>query len=236
LKFKPTQANRQTLSGIRIFQDLTGEECDAVARFCTAGLYARNTTVVSDKDNTHDVFFIASGLVRVTTLSVSGKEVMFRDMGPGSVFGDLSAIDGQTRSASVITLDNSLIVWMTADAFWKALENYPSVNRAVLKGLVYLVRRLSERVKEFSTLGVKQRLHVELLRLARTSMTGENSASISPPPTHAVLASRISTHREGVTRELHKLTEQGLLAKQKGALLVPDVAQLASLVNFVENE
>jgi len=224
------------LSGVQIFQDLTADESAALARSCHAGIFSANKPVVSARDDTHDVYFVASGKVRVTIISVAGKEVTFRDMGPGSVFGDLSAIDGQARSANVITLEESLIAWMSADVFLDTLERYSSVSRAMLLVLTDLVRRLSERVVEFSTLGVKNRLHAELLRLAREAMVGENSANISPSPTHAGLASRISTHREAVTRELHELAGLGLLERRKGALFVHDVDRLAHMVSQVKGE
>ena len=236
MRFKPIQASRQILSGVQIFQGLEADEYAALAKSCHAGIFSPNETVVSVKDDTHDVYFVASGKVRATIISVSGKEVTFRDMGPGSTFGDLSAIDGKERSASVITLEDSLIAWMPAVAFWDALERYPSVSRAMLIELTSLVRRLSERVIEFSTLGAKNRLHAELLRLTRDAMIGENSASISSPPTHAEIASRISSHREAITRELHDLSVSGLLERRKGALIIHDVARLAHMVSQVKGE
>ena len=234
MKFKPVQASHQALSGVRIFKGLSTEECSSLAQLCSAGLYDANQSVVSAQDDTHDVYFVASGKVRVTILSKSGKEVSFRERGPGSSFGDLSAIDGNTRSASVVTLEDSLVVRMSADVFWDALQRYPSMNREVLKELANLVRLLSERVIEFSTLGVNNRLHAELLRLAKEAMTGENSARIVRPPTHAALASRISSHREAITRELQELSKSGVLEKHQGSLIVNDVERLAQMVSQVK--
>ncbi len=236
LRFKPVQLSRQALCGVQIFKDLTAGECAGLAKLCHAGIYASNEQVLSDKDKTHDVYFIISGKVRATIFSATGKEVTFRDMGPGSTFGDLSAIDGQARSANIITLEDSLIAWMSAENFWKTLEQHPVVSHAMLKILTGLIRRLSERVVEFSTLGAKNRLHAELLRLARDSMLDENTARIAPPPTHAEIASRISSHREAVTRELHKLAGAGLLERRKGELIVHDVDRLTQMVSQVKGE
>ena len=90
------------------------------------------------------------------------------------------------------------------------------------------VRRLTTRVFEFSTMAVRQRLRAELLRQA---MPGAgDSAAIDPVPTHAELASRISTHREAVSREMAWLEGRGLVAKKGKALVIPDVARIRALI------
>ena len=102
-----------------------------------------------------------------------------------------------------------------------------------MKELAGSVRALTERVFEFSALAVGNRVHAELLRLARDHMNDDNTALIRPAPTHAEIASRISTHREAVTRELNQLSHDGLVERQPNALFVRDVERLARLVRDV---
>ena len=142
------------------------------------------------------------------------------------MFGDLSAIDGKPRSATVVALTDSLIVSMSADTYWDALKRYPEVCAESLKELTSLIRLLCERVVEFSTLGVKSRIYAELLRLANKHPQEDNSAEISPAPTHADIASRVSTHREAVTREMSHLTQIGVIERSSGTLMICDVAEL----------
>ena len=183
-----------------------------------------------------DVFFIVSGKVRATMYSRSGKEVSFRDLGPGKMFGELSAIDDKPRSVDVMALTDAFILSMPAKDFWQSLQDYPLVTAATLRDLTSLVRHLSERIIEFSTLGVKNRIHAELLRLARENMQGDRIATISPAPTHADIASRVSTHREAVTRELNHLAHAGLIERERGALVVRDVNRLVQMVHDVRGE
>ncbi|MDX1485398.1 MAG: helix-turn-helix domain-containing protein, partial [Alphaproteobacteria bacterium] len=91
-------------------------------------------------------------------------------------------------------------------------------------------------VFEFSTLAVKNRIHAELLRLARRSGIEGNRASLSPAPTHSEIASRVSTHREAVTRELNAMAKDGLIARSGGGLVVTDVERLAEMVEEVTGE
>ncbi len=227
------QPTAETLSGVEFFRDLARDDRQALASRCHAHRYAAKQQIVSHADESTDVYFIVSGQVRATIYSVSGKEVTFRDLGAGEMFGDLAAIDGKPRSATVVTLTDSFIVSMSADVFRDVLRDYPAVCMTALQELTGLVRLLCERVIELSTLGVKNRIHAELLRLAQKNMKDNNTAVISPAPTHADIAHRISTHREAVTRELSHLAHTGVLERSSGMFVIKDVAQLSRMVEEV---
>ena len=228
-----SEASNKSLGGIRILQGLSADDLDALRKRCAWRRFSVGQQIVGHQDDTHDVCFVVSGHVRVIIYSLSGKEVTFRDIASGEIFGELAAIDGERRSASVIALSDTLIASITASEFWDVLRTYPLVWETTLKRLTGYVRDLSERVFEFSTLAVKNRIHAELLRLAQDYMRGENWAQISPAPTHADIASRVSTHREAVTRELSELSHAGLVERVSGTLIVRDVRQLQKMVDEV---
>jgi len=223
-----------TLAGIELFSDMNTEERNGIAKMCRGHRYQANELIVSYLDNTGDVFFIVSGIVRVTIYSKSGKEITFRDIPAGHMFGELSAIDGKPRSAHVIALDKSSIVFVSTDVFWELLSDYPDFARKTLIYLANLVRLLSDRVVEFSTLGVKNRIHAELLRLGRDGECNGNSVVICPAPTHSEIANRVSTHREAVTREMGILTGQGIIRKKGKSLIIHDLERLEKIVFQIE--
>jgi len=224
----------ETLLGVKLFQSLGQEERKALARRCQGYRYPPRHEIVSHEDLTDDVYFLVGGRVRATIFSRSGKEVAFRDLEPGAVFGDLSAIDGQPRCANVITLEESAVLRMSSEAFREALMAHPEMAMLALRELTDLVRRLSDRVVEFSTLGVNNRIHAELLRLANQCPRQGKTVEIPDPPTHADFASRVATRREAVTKELGHLAEQGLLERRAGALVVRDVERLRAMVDEVK--
>ena len=225
----PIQPNAQTLAGIELFRDLDADSRADIAARCQAHRYAAGEQVMAADDPGRDVLFVVSGSVRVTLYSPAGKEVIFRDQTAGEMLGELAAIDGAPRSAHVVAVQDSMLVTLSPDAFRSVLREHPDVNWRVLQRLVRLVRLLSERVYEFSTLAVPARVQAEVLRQARAHMTGENTARIDPAATHAEIASTIGTHREAVTRELNALAKQGILSREGHAIVVHDVAALARL-------
>lgn len=181
--------------------------------------------MISRDSRDRDVYLVVSGRVRVTSFSVSGRQVTYRDIFAGDWFGDFAAIDGLSRSTDIITQEATLVASMSPDLFRRILHSYPAACDQVLLRLVTSVRHLTERIFDLSTLGVQNRLHAELLRLAREAGIHNNLAHIDPAPKHAEISSQISTYREQVTRELSMMVKQGLLERVGRTLVIRDVAK-----------
>jgi CRP/FNR family cyclic AMP-dependent transcriptional regulator len=221
------------LRSIALLEGLAPERLDALARECAWRSYRAGQRIVSRAAADRDLYLIVSGHVRVTTYAASGREVTFQDVGPGEHFGALAAVDGMPRSADVVGLDGGLLAVLRPPSLRRLLHEAPTVAERLLRDFAQLVRRLSDRVVDMSTLGVHDRLSAELLRLARKAGVRANRACIDPAPRHADLASRVSTYREQVTRELSALARAGILAREGGALVVLDAARLEKAVDEV---
>jgi CRP-like cAMP-binding protein len=224
------------LRGIKLLAGLSTERLEALAKECAWRRYEAEQRIISRNAPDRDVHLLVAGKVRVTTYSAAGRQVTFRDEAAGALFGDMAAIDEGPRSADVIALGSVLVASMSPAAFRRLLRDEPQVAERILRRLAELVRRLSQRVIDLSTLGVQNRIHAELLRLAREAGVTGNCARLDPAPKHADLASQVSTYREQVTRELSALVKRGLLEKQGGALLVRDVRRLEKMVQDVRLE
>ena len=231
-----TSAARPTpelLREVELLAALPGSALEMLGRRCVWRTYAARQQIVSRESNDRHVYLVARGKVRVAVFSPAGREVAFRDVGAGKCFGELSAIDGLPRSANVEALEDSLIASITPQVFWQLLESEPTVMANVLKLLVATIRSLSDRLFELSTLGIQNRVHAEVLRLAREAGVRAGAACLDPAPRHADIASRISANREQVTKELSAMARQGLVERRGRVLVVPDVPRLERIVAAV---
>jgi CRP/FNR family transcriptional regulator, cyclic AMP receptor protein len=228
--WKPHNPTNVTLAELKVFQEVPRDAVQALSRRCQWRWYGTNQVILQCCDHSQDVFFVMRGKARAIHDSLSGREVIFGEMLQGEMFGELAAIDGNPRSVGVVSAADSLIAVMPGPLFRETLSKYGPFAATVLRRLAGLVRSSSERIAEFSTFSVRNRVHAELLRLSRPNKNG-NTAIISPAPTHAELASRISTHREAVTRELNSLARVGLIEKQRGRLVIHNLTALAGLLN-----
>ena len=226
----------RALSRIAPFTELDDESLEAVAETCRFERYEAKRQIIAYQDDSADVFFIVSGTVRIVIHGISGKEISYRDLEAGEMFGELAAIDGEQRSASVVAVAETLLVAMPEIAFRDSIRRHPPVADAVLQRLTRLVRLYSQRLYEMRTLDVPSRIRAELVRLAEASVGDDNTATISPLPTSADIAARVNTRREAVSRELASLTRRGFIERHQKMLLIRDFAGLNRLVESMLGE
>ena len=214
--------------GFPLFEDVGEEALAALAASCSVREYGPGELILGHNDTTFDVFFLLSGKLHVNLYSADGQRVGFREMSSGGMFGEISAVDGLPRSVSVEGTTACRVAMLTRQRFLSLIKENPDFAMVVAKQLASHVRRLTTRVFEFSTMAVRQRLRAEILRQSRA--TGEDGALIDPVPTHAELASRISTHREAVSREMAWLESKGLVFKKGKSLIIPSVTGIRELI------
>ena len=226
----------QSLDKVAVFAGLPADALARIQKRCSWRRYEPEETIVDYLDTSDDVFFICAGEARASIYSVAGKAVTFTDLRPGDMFGEYAAIDRARRSATIEARTSCQVASISGSAFCELLQQEPTVMLALLRQFVAKIRTLTTRVYEFSALAVSNRIQAELLRLARLAAQDGRTAEISPAPTHSDIASRISTHREAVTRELNRLSRIGMIERRGSTLVVKDINRLSAMVHAVTGE
>jgi CRP/FNR family transcriptional regulator, cyclic AMP receptor protein len=221
------------LSSACLLGELSAERLTAVEQACRYKRFAAQEQIVDRDSATTDVFFVVRGSVRVVNYSILGREIAFDEVTAGNYFGELSALDGQPRSASVMALEDTLILALPRSLFLNLLSEHPNIALQVMMRLAKIVRTADERIMDLSTLAAHNRVHAELLRLARIHIVDGGSARIEPVPVHSDIASRVSTTRETVARVLNDLARSGIVERTKDALLIHNLGRLRNMVQEV---
>lgn len=230
------EQRRDSLRRLALFDGLSEAAIASIEALCTWRSYPAGSTILSYKDASDEVHFLIAGKARAVIYSAEGHAVLFKDILAGEEFGEIAAIDRGPRSSGIEAVEDCTLASLSADRFEEVLRSYPGVALAVLRSLTEQIRRLSERVHEFSTLGVQSRIRAELLRLAALAGISGNQATLSPAPSLSELASRVSTHREAVSRELSRLTAMHILSRERSGLRIADISLLEQLVREAKGE
>jgi CRP/FNR family transcriptional regulator, cyclic AMP receptor protein len=217
----------ESLARTPLFASLAVDEVRALDTRCIWKTVSAGEWVIDDHGDGTDVFFVLHGHARVV-IGTLGREIILRDIHDGEYFGELSALDNRPRSAGILAITESVVARMSAATFREAIHRYPSVCDKVLATLVTAIRTLNDRANEHANFDIHERLCAELLRLSRVAADGRTI--ISPPPTHAELAARISTHREAVTKALSALEREGAVSRSRGAIILTDVDRLRRII------
>ncbi len=218
------------LSSISLLSSLPAPMRADYEAICAVEEFDSGTEIITSQERTNSVLFILDGKVRVVEFSPAGREISFEILEPGSVVGELAAIDGHRRSAAVKAETAVRVAIMPGPRFVELVTHHPSVADATLKRLAAMLRRSTQRIMELSSLGARSRVHAELLRLAVLGEDG-HTAFIKKMPVHSDIASRVSTTRESVARAMGDLLRKSIVEKRNGGLKILDVTTLQSMVD-----
>jgi CRP/FNR family cyclic AMP-dependent transcriptional regulator len=221
--------DRGRLSEIRLLASLPAAELASLERRCSWRRYRAGEQILDRDSATRDVLFISEGRIRVVNYAASGREIAFAVVEAGGHVGELSAIDGEARSATVIAVTDCAIGALSAEAFGKLLERHATVAVALLRHLSKIIRTSDERIAELSVLGAVPRVYRELLRLAEPDPLDATIWRIPALPTQQDIASRVGATRETVARALGQILTAGVVKRQGRTLLIRDREMLEEL-------
>ncbi|MSP83750.1 MAG: cyclic nucleotide-binding domain-containing protein [Alphaproteobacteria bacterium] len=100
-----------SLKNVRLVENLAPDALARLEKQCRWRRYAASEQILDRDDENRDVMFVVEGRVRVVNYSLSGREVSYALIPNGGFFGELAAIDGQRRSASVVAAEKCLRPW-----------------------------------------------------------------------------------------------------------------------------
>jgi CRP/FNR family transcriptional regulator len=166
------------------------------------------------------VYLVVWGEVRTCWLSTKGREYVLEDLGAGQLFNLASVLDGGRTLATVTTVTRTMIYAIPCETFRQIVHEHCEVAMAVLAHMAGRIRRLSGTVEDLAFRPVRA-------RLARCLLSHLNGG---PRPvgrlTYGELAAHIGSVRDVVGRTLRAFSEEGLIRRERGRLVVMDPSGL----------
>lgn len=221
------------LDGIALLESLDDAERSELEQRCQLRRYAKGEEILSRASANRDLSMIVEGTVDVINYSMSGRPVAYGSLGAGDYFGELSAIDGEPRSASVVCSQNATVANLPPHMFLDLLQRRPEIAMKVLLRMAAIIRICDERIMDLATLGAMQRVIVELCKAAKPDPITEGSWMIYPTPPQREFAARASTTRETVARVFAQLAEGELIRRKGRTLYLIDKTQLERMAQRI---
>ena len=145
---------------------LTEAEADDLHSVGRRRRYGANVTLFHEGDEPGPVVVLLSGRAKVASVSSAGREVIVAVRGPGDLLGELSAIDGEPRSATVTTLEEIEALLVPGSAFATFLERCPRVALVILRMVAGRLRYADAQQADFATHDVVGRVAHRLVELS----------------------------------------------------------------------
>jgi CRP-like cAMP-binding protein len=192
--------------------------------------FQTNSTLLTEGDPSDHVLVILSGWVRVATSLDDGREIIYALRGPGDVLGDLAALNGWSRSASLRGIEPVTAVQLSKAQFLAVLHDRPGVAVAMLKTLSVRLRDAERARVGSAALDVSKRLAKYIIDLAAERGVADGAAIvIDSPLTQDDIAGHLGASRRAVARALGVLRARGVVSTGRKRIVVHRPEVLRSL-------
>ncbi len=171
------------------------------------------------------LFLVHSGKVEAVTSSRDGRELVFRSMGPDSIIGELTIIEGTRRSAGIRAVEPSVVTGISRDVFLAHAEQTPAIGLALAELCARRARDLSQWISTAAFTTVQARLSGALLTLPTTS----SDEAVVLRITQQALGDRLGVSRETINKWLRTWERDGIVQLGRSNITLLDPKRLEAL-------
>ena len=206
------------LGKLPLFSGLSDSELSKLTARSRTKSFRPHSYILHEGDDSDSLYIILSGSVDILVTDSDGRELVINDQGPGEYFGELALFDNDTRSASVVSREETQVLVISKAAVHgicdqpekllaSFLENHPEITVRIVKDLMTRVRVLTSKLKSFGLFSVRERI-IELIN--RVGKPTDQGIAL-PKLTHQEIAQRVGASREMVTRIIGQLKQEGVI-------------------------
>jgi CRP/FNR family cyclic AMP-dependent transcriptional regulator len=221
---------RNLLSAVPLFHGLGEAQLGWISQRAHRRMFPTGTRIITAEQPGEAVYIVLAGTVKIHVEQADGRDVVLSIIGAGDTLGEMSLIDSSGRSASAVTLEDSLLLWVDKGVFQQILADFPPVALNLVRILSSRVRLCNELIQALATLDVYGRVARQLLAFAEkygASGAGE-SVLIPIHLTQGEIADLVGASRKRVNQVMVFFREQELVSTNaSGKIIVLNRAALA---------
>tara|TARA_B100000401_G_scaffold435687_1_gene377823 strand:+ start:1742 stop:2419 length:678 start_codon:yes stop_codon:yes gene_type:complete len=211
------------LKDVNIFSHLSDEKIDEIKKYFTLREYPKGSMIILEEEYGDVVFLVKKGTVKITRVNDEGKEVILSLMGENDMVGEMSVIDGESRSANVLAQENCELYAIRSEDFLSLLKENFEISFSLMGELANRIRKSDQHIEALSLSDAEHRIGVSILNLAEElGVIVKGKVTIDNLPFQQDIANMSGTSRETVSRILKLFEDRNMLVKKGHKLMIPD--------------
>lgn len=213
---------------VPLFRGMSPALLGELARKLHPVAFRSGTAVFHADDVGSMLYIIIKGAVKIFVPATDGREVVLAVQRTGDLFGEMSLLDDERRSASATTLEDTEMVSLSRQDFQDVLARHPDACRAILDVLVKRLRQTNQGIQDAYLLDVPGRLARRLLILAEDhGIDTDEGREIGLKLSQQDLASMIGASRVAVNKQLQTWRQAGIVdvRRQRVTVLKPEALE-----------
>ncbi len=227
-KSVPPTAVLTVLRNSRSFRGLPEPLLREIAKLSTTRMYQPGELVFQRNDPGDYLYGVISGSLRISVNAPDGRELALSTTGPGEIGGEISVLDGGTRTTTGRTLEATVMFMVPREPFAELMLRQPSIALHMIQLLCTRVRQTSRQVEDAAFLSLPQRLAVQLQTLVRGL---EQPLPCTVKISQSELASFLNASRQVVNGCLQDWQRRGFIGLGRGVVRVEDLEGLLDYVS-----
>ncbi len=210
----PSEFDRSDLSRIDLFRNLPHTDLRQLSELLHRKTFPAGKSLMTVEQTGEVVYFILSGTIKVHIEQEDGSDVSISILGPGEIIGEMSALDQTNRSASVVTLEETTVLWMDRDTFRHCLTTIPTLATNLACTLSSRLRSANEQIQSLAALEVETRIARRILAFAERygQLLPNGDLHIPIRLTQTEIANLVGASREHTNKILVSYKERGYLS------------------------
>jgi len=219
----PSERVAAALKDAPLFESLTSAQVETLAHSMEGRHYERGEVILTQGDAPGGLHVVCEGAVKISIANDEGKETLLAIFRPWDLFGEIAALDGQARSASVTAIEPAATAFLSRSQLLAFVRSNPDFALSLIQTLASRLRRVDERLEDAYFLDLDTRFARLLLNLAdEQGQPAPGGIAIRLPLTQTELASMIGATRVSANRLLGAYQDAGLIRLERRALVIRD--------------
>jgi len=212
---------RQIFEQHFLFGKLSAGEIDSLLGYTRVEQYPAGRKIFDKGSPGQSLMAVLRGNIKISSLSSDRKEVVFRIINAGEVFGEIAALDGEERSADAAAMTDCELLVLSRSDFLRMLEDRANLCMILLRTLCQRLRQTTEQVEDVMFCDLKSRVAKALLQLVES--VGLHSRSVELHVSQRELGNMAVGSRESVNKILQNWHRHGLIDLGKASILIHNI-------------
>jgi CRP/FNR family transcriptional regulator, cyclic AMP receptor protein len=218
---------RAALATVGLFKPLSPAEIDQILGQTALQRRPRGAQILRKGDPRSSMIVILQGAVRISALAADGREVSYAVLGAGEILGEISLLDGAERSADVTAVEDCVLLIVERAGFLGLIRKNPDLCLKLMGELCGRLRRSNLAVETLALLDLPGRIGKILLGLPQVA--GPAGRRVTVRLSQSDLATLAGGSREKINRQLRLWEKEGVIARDRGHIVILQPESLASL-------
>lgn len=225
------QEKRQIFERNFLLGKLSSSEIDTLLRYSRVERYPAGEEIFAKGSPGNSLMIVLRGRVRISSISLTGKEIVLNIIDAGEIVGEIALLDGGERSGDAVAMTDCELLVLNRRDFMPFIENRADICLMLIKILCQRLRQTSEQVEDLQFRHLESRIAKALLHLSeRSGQPVVDGRVLELHMSQSELSHIVGSSRESVNKQLQAWQKAGFIDLAKGSIVIRDPAAIEQLI------